>query len=286
MKLIRLTNLILFILLIYSCSSIEQKELSDKPAELSVMTFNIRLGTVDDGINNWNNRKPMVSEVISEFFPDILCLQEAFKFQIDEIILSHPNYAVIGVGREDGIDKGEYSCILYSRDRFIVDSTGNFWLSDTPEIPGSMTWGNQFPRICSWAKLFDKFNNKEFFIFNTHLDHQVQLARENGVKLILERMRKIAPKSPIILTGDFNSDETNPAVQLVLNNKLIDSYRALNKLSDREGTFNGFKGIDTDERIDFIFVNNSFTPIKSEIIRYNRNGLYPSDHFPVITRFK
>jgi len=167
-----------------------------------------------------------------------------------------------------------------------VDSTGNFWLSDTPEIPGSMTWGNQFPRICSWAKLFDKFNNKEFFIFNTHLDHQVQLARENGVKLILERMRKIAPKSPIILTGDFNSDETNPAVQLVLNNKLIDSYRALNKLSDREGTFNGFKGIDTDERIDFIFVNNSFTPIKSEIIRYNRNGLYPSDHFPVITRFK
>ena len=286
MKLIRLTNLILFILLIYSCSSIEQKELSDKPAELSVMTFNIRLGTVDDGINNWNNRKSMVSDVISENFPDILCLQEAFKFQIDEIILSHPNYAVIGVGREDGMEKGEYSCILYSRDRFIVDSTGNFWLSDTPEIPGSMTWGNQFPRICSWAKLFDKFNNKEFFVFNTHLDHQVQLARENGVKLILERIKKIAPKSPIILTGDFNSDESNPAIQLVLNNKFIDSYRSLNKFSDREGTFHGFKGTQTDERIDFIFVNSFFTPIKSEIIRYNRHGLYPSDHFPVISRFK
>jgi len=250
------------------------------------MTFNIRLGIVDDGINNWNNRKPMVAEVISEYFPDILCLQEAFKFQIDEIISSHPNYALIGVGRDDGIDKGEYSCILYSRDRFIVDSTGNFWLSDTPETPGSMTWGNHFPRICTWAKFFDKFNNKEFFVFNTHLDHEIQLARENGVKLILERMRKIAPTSTIILTGDFNSDERNPAVQLVLNNNFTDSFRSLYKLSDREGTFNDFKGIDNEERIDFIFVNKFFTPIKSEIIRYNRNGLYPSDHFPVISRFK
>jgi endonuclease/exonuclease/phosphatase family metal-dependent hydrolase len=112
------------------------------------------------------------------------------------------------------------------------------------------------------------------------------LARENGVKLILERIKKIAPKSPIILTGDFNSDESNPAIQLVLKNEFIDSYRSLNKFSDREGTFHGFKGTQTDERIDFIFVNSFFTPIKSEIIRYNRHGLYPSDHFPVISRFK
>ncbi|MCK9280875.1 MAG: endonuclease/exonuclease/phosphatase family protein [Melioribacteraceae bacterium] len=286
MKLFRLANLILFILLIYSCSSIEQKQVHDKPTELSVMTFNIRLGTVDDGKNNWNNRKLMVAEVISESFPDILCLQEAFKFQIDEIMSLHPNYALIGVGRDDGIDQGEYSCVLYSRDRFIVDSTGNFWLSDTPETPGSMTWGNVFPRICTWAKLFDKFNNKEFFVFNTHLDHQIQLARENGVKLILERMKIVAPELPIILTGDFNSDETNPAIKLVLNNNFTDSYRALNKRTDREGTFNDFKGIENEERIDFIFVNRFFTPIKSEIIRYNRNGLYPSDHFPVISRFK
>ena len=123
---------------------------------LTVMTFNIRYGTAKDGENEWSARRDMLFEVIRDTRPDLLGLQEALDFQIDEILAAVSGYAVVGVGRDDGAEKGEYSAILFRTERFHVAEAGTFWFSDTPAVPGSKSWGNQITRISSWARLIDR----------------------------------------------------------------------------------------------------------------------------------
>ena len=249
--------------------------------DIKVMTFNIRLGIVDDGENSWKYRSKNLCQTIEKFNPELLGIQEAFLFQIDEILKHFPNLALVGVGRDDGKQGGEYSCILYDKIRFKVDTTETFWFSDTPNIPGSKHWGNKITRICTWAKFTDQKTKKKFYYYNVHLDHESQPSREKSTELLLAKMSKQKEKLPIVLTGDFNCGDDNPAILTILKGGLVDSYRALRKKTANEGTFHAFKGGTDGEKIDFIFTSKHLKTKKSEIVRDSYNGKFPSDHFPV-----
>ena len=275
-------NVIAFFFII-SCTfgqatSKNQKKLSH---ELKVMTFNIRYGSADDGENSWKYRKQILFDVIHDFNPGLLDMQEVLKFQLDELLKEMPSYFQIGVGRDDGITAGEYSPILFSKDRFILDTTETFWFSDTPHIPGSKSWGNNITRICTWAKLSDKLSGRSFYLLNVHLDHQSVPSRIKSAGALVEKIKSFKEKLPVILTGDFNTGEEEETIKIIKKSGLIDSYRALHTKSTNEGTFNDFKGIDTNDKIDYIFISKDFTCRESNIIKTNKNGRYPSDHFPV-----
>jgi endonuclease/exonuclease/phosphatase family metal-dependent hydrolase len=265
-------------------------------ADLLVMSFNIRYGTADDGENHWDKRKDLVCELLRWQHPDVLGLQEALRSQIDDIRTALPEYAEIGVGRDDGKTKGEYSAILYRKDRFDVGDSGTFWLSDTPEVPGSITWGNACTRVCTWGRLVPKPSGRPFYMFNTHLDHVSQPAREKGIALIVSRLRDRKHQDPVILTGDFNVGESNSVVRYLkgelppggANNglskaplPLVDTFRLLHKDASDVGTFHGFKGDRSGNKIDYIFAQPGVEVLKAEILHDNKDNRYPSDHFPI-----
>jgi len=180
------------------------------PAELGVMSFNIRYGTANDGENRWPLRRDLLFDVVRQVDADVVGLQEALHSQIVEITTAVPGYSVIGVGRDDGHTRGEYAAILFRHDRFHVAESGTFWFSDTPSIVASKSWGNTITRICTWARLIDR-QGQPFWVFNVHLDHQSQPSRERSTALLAERIRARVPATePVVVTGDFNVGEANP----------------------------------------------------------------------------
>ncbi len=276
--------MLLILLALLSCSSANLIKKEEKDAvAIKVMTFNIRYGSAEDGINNWDNRKEVAFDVIRNYYPDLLGMQEVLKFQLDETLDQFPYYDYVGVGRDDGKTGGEYSPLLYLRERFIVDTCGTFWFSDTPEIPGSKSWGNEITRISSWARLFDKFTGNVIEIYNLHLDHKSKDSRIKSARLLL---KKIKPNIPTIITGDFNSSEDEETIKLISDSGFKDTYRFIYANSSHEGTYHRFVGDDTGDKIDFIFVSNHFKILDAEIIKtYRLTGdkkQYPSDHFPVV----
>jgi endonuclease/exonuclease/phosphatase family metal-dependent hydrolase len=256
---------------------------------LTVMTFNIRYGTAKDGENEWSARRDMLFEVIRDTKPDLLGLQEALDFQIDEILAAVGGYAVVGVGRDDGAEKGEYSAILFRSDRFHVAEAGTFWFSDTPSVPGSKSWGNQITRISSWARFIDR-DGRGFYHFNLHLDHQSQPSRERSTVLLRGRIDTRAVPDPVIVTGDFNVGENNPALATLTAGSpapFVDTFRVLHPDVKDVGTFSGFKvGSIGTEKIDYVLVRPGTEVLSAEINRVSRNGRYPSDHFPVTARIR
>ena len=260
-------------------------ELSPLASTLKVMTFNIRFGTANDGENSWPMRRDMVLDVIDDHDADILGLQEALDGQIREIIAGVPGYAVIGVGRDDGRTRGEYTAILYKADRFTVDDAGTFWLSDTPDEVASVTWGNSITRICTWARLVELDSGRGVYVFNAHLDHVSQPSRERSTELIARRVvNRDVPADPVVVLGDFNAGEQNPAMLSLLENEaahLVNAFREAKPDERSVGTFNGFQGRVDGEMIDHVFVTHDFDVIGAGIDRTHRNGRYPSDHFPV-----
>jgi endonuclease/exonuclease/phosphatase family metal-dependent hydrolase len=268
---------------------------ADKP-ELLVMTFNIRYGAANDGENSWDKRKDLVCDVLRKHDPDIVGLQEALRSQIDDIRAAMPEYAEIGVGRDDGKIGGEYSAILYRKDRLAVAESGTFWLSDTPEACGSITWGNNCTRVCTWGRFVPKSPGKAFYMFNTHLDHISQYSRERSAILLTTRIRDRAEQDPIILTGDFNVGEDNLVVKYFKGQQelhiaddgksgnpipLVDTFRVLNADASEVGTFHSFKGSRTNAKIDYIFAEPGTKVLQAEILRDSKDDRYPSDHFPV-----
>ncbi|MEW6196153.1 MAG: endonuclease/exonuclease/phosphatase family protein [Bacteroidota bacterium] len=262
-------------------STVVKQEEPKIEQNLNVMTFNIRYGNADDGNDSWQYRKNMVFEVIQNFNPDFVGIQEALEFQIKEIIDQLPDYTFIGVGRDNGKTEGEYSAILYAKDRFIIDTSETFWFSETPKVAGSKSWGNNITRICTWGKFFDKFTGKTFYVLNVHLDHESIPSRINSAKAIVDKIKSFNTNLPVILTGDFNTGESEETIKIITRHDLTDSYYVVNKKTDKDGTFNSFKGEDTGDKIDYIFINDKLDVKKSFIDKTNSNGKYPSDHFPV-----
>jgi endonuclease/exonuclease/phosphatase family metal-dependent hydrolase len=253
---------------------------------LAIMSFNIRYGTAKDGENAWPARRAMLFDLVRKEDADLIGLQEALDFQIDEIIAAVPVYAAVGVGRDDGGDKGELSAILFRKDRFRVAEAGTFWLSDTPTIPGSKSWGNNITRICTWARFVDR-DGRGFYHYNVHLDHQSQPSRERSTILLRGRIdtRSVSP-DPVIVTGDFNVGEGNPAIAALIGPKgsapFVDTFRALHPDETDAGTFSGFTfGNIGRDKIDYVLVQPGTEVMRAAINRFSRDDRYPSDHFPV-----
>jgi endonuclease/exonuclease/phosphatase family metal-dependent hydrolase len=255
------------------------------PEPLTVMTFNIRYGTANDGDNRWEARRGQLFAVIKAHDPDVIGLQEALHFQIDEILAAVPGYRMIGVGRSDGGQSGEYAAILYRDARLAVRRSNTFWFSDTPEVVKSNTWGAALERICPWA-LFDDKLGTPFYLYNLHLDHVSQPAREKSAALLLDRIKARAPALPVLVTGDFNTGESNPVTKAMLA-VFRDTFRVLHPDATEVGTANQFKlGMTTGDKIDYIYVEPGTDVLQAEIIRTAVDGRYPSDHFPVVAKVR
>lgn len=263
----------------------------DTTLNLNVMSFNVRYGTASDGKNSWKSRRGLVTELIDEVSPDVIGTQEALRFQLDEIREDLSHYGEIGAGRDDGRKSGEYAAILYKTRRFKIWESGTFWLSDHPHHPGSSSWGNRLPRICTWALLIEKGGNGGFYIFNTHLDHWSQNSRRKSIDLIMDNILKRRYPYPVIITGDFNVGERNPIIRFIKGQTsgkdnslcpfpMIDTFRAIHPKAIG-GTFNLFLGYRYGPKIDFIFADSTASVSSARIIRNTYEGKYPSDHFPV-----
>jgi endonuclease/exonuclease/phosphatase family metal-dependent hydrolase len=256
-------------------------------APLRVMSFNIRYGTAGDGENRWEKRRDFLVETIRRFDPDLLGTQETLAFQADFLSAQLPGYTRVGVGRDDGKDKGEQAAIFFKSARFEKVASGHFWLSETTEQPGSRSWDAAITRMVTWAKLRDRQCDRVFLWLNTHWDHQGPQARLESAKLMRRWLAERDARGPVIITGDFNSTEDSPPYRLLLGAaedalKLTDCYRQVHPARQPdEATFHAFTGKRDGSRIDWILCSPQFTPLEAAMDRSNRDGRYPSDHFPV-----
>jgi endonuclease/exonuclease/phosphatase family metal-dependent hydrolase len=257
-------------------------------APLRVMSFNVRYDNPKDGPNAWPKRKDFVVSTITAFNPHLLGLQEVREHQGDYLKSQLPDYQFIGVGRDDGKTGGEFCPVMFRKDSFELLDQGHFWLSTTPDQPGSKSWDTSLPRLVSWAKLKPKHHDTPALLFaNTHFDHRGKQARLESAKLIHTRLQSLAdPDTPIILTGDFNTlDSGAPYAQLVGSQPgfLIDSYRSAHPTPDpNESTSTGFKAPAPGRRIDWILHSHHFETLAATINKtISKENRYPSDHFPV-----
>lgn len=253
---------------------------------ITVMSYNIRLDTESDGINQWKNRITNVGNLIKKYNPDLLGVQEALPNQVRDLKKILPEYDFVGVGREDGKEKGEYSAIYFKKNQFEVTDQGTFWLSTTPQVPGSKSWDAAITRIVTWALIKEKSSGKEFFYANTHFDHVGKEAREQSAHIIKSYITGfqygIGRELPVMITGDFNSEPTEPAYKTMINGnevKLVDSRPADNKT----GTYCGFEVNKIECRtIDFIFHSTHWRASGYQVIQDHDGKFYPSDHLPVL----
>ncbi len=262
-----------------------------------VMSFNIRLPNQGDGIHYWDHRRPLVASTIRYHEADIIGVQEAFRRQLDEMMTDMPAFAWFGVCRTDGSvhpnPDSEFSAIVYRKDRFERLDGNTFWLSETPDEPGSKGWDAAYPRIVTWVKFKDVNSSKIFFYFNTHFDHMGERAREESAKLLLRKMWEIAGEEPVILSGDFNSTDTSKPY-LLLTDKLS-TYGMTDAMfaskSPHHGPIGSFSGSFTlpgvgNNRIDFIFIRNNIMVRKHAILSDSWDGRLPSDHLPVLAELR
>lgn len=248
---------------------------------LQVVSYNIRFGTANDGEDRWELRRPRTLEIIRRLNAEILSLQEALDFQIDEILAAQPRYASEGVGRDDGKQQGEFAPILFDKTRLDRLAGGTFWLSDQPAVVASKTWGNNITRICTWLHLQDRRTKRSFYVYNVHLDHQSQPSREKSVALVLATIADSLPRDPVLVTGDFNAKEDNPAILAMKNGGFRDSYRVISPTTPEPPTFNAFHTEPPPGKIDYVFVDSAWEVRGATIVMDRIDGRWPSDHMPV-----
>ncbi|CAN5591638.1 endonuclease/exonuclease/phosphatase family protein [soil metagenome] len=257
--------------------------------DLRVMSFNLRCPTFIDGWNYWPFRKELLVQTIRGFEPDVLGTQECVSSQADYLQEQLPDYEFVGAGRDDGKRGGEMCGVFFRRSRFEKLDSGHFWLSQSPEKPGSRSWGAFWSRMVTWTKLRQRDSGQTFCLFNTHFEVFSGKARVESAGLLRSKMRSIAGERPAIVTGDFNDvpeSETYRALTIGGNSttdpKLTDTFRAAHpQLTSEECTMHSFSGKQRGPRIDWILTSSSVQTIAATINR-NKAGLrYPSDHFPV-----
>lgn len=250
---------------------------------LKVMSFNIRLNLDSDKENSWTNRKQDAIDLLNYYQPDYFGVQEALPQQMKDIKNGMKNYEYVGVGRDDGKEKGEFSALFYDKEKLQVLKSGTFWLSETPEKP-SKGWDAAYNRICTYAFFKDKKSKKEFLAMNIHFDHVGNVARVKSADLILKKAKEMNPKNlPVILSGDFNLTEETEPVQILSRNLDDTFYKSETKHYGPVGTFTGFNINEIPQnRIDYIFVKGFTIKSHRHINDRRENLLYPSDHFPVL----
>ena len=263
---------------------------ADEPVR--VMTFNIRYDNPADSLDNWAYRKDRAAKAIRFYDADIAGTQEVLHNQLEDLRQRLPGYEVIGVGREDGKEKGEYSALWYRKDRFTAKESGWFWLSETPEVAGSKGWDGACERIATWAKLQDKLTGQELFVLNTHLDHVGVEARREGVKLVLDKVQELGGDLPVIVTGDFNAEPESGVIKQVTDaanpEHLTDARTVAALVYGPDWTFHDFGRVPMDQRqrIDYVFVKNGLEVLKYGILAETEGDAFLSDHAPVLVSVK
>ncbi len=269
-------------------------EVMESPDALRVMSLNVRYGTAADGENAWDVRKDFLLETIAGFAPDLLGTQECLAFQTDYLREGLPGYGFFGVGRDDGARGGEMCGIFFRSDVFERVDGGHFWLSETPDVVASRSWDSALTRMATWVVLASKTDpDYSAVVANTHFDHVGEIARLESARLIRRRLTSIAQGRPVILMGDFNAptdsmsagpyrvlvgEEASPRAGL----PLVDTFRAVYPAArSDEGTFHGFARRTAGARVDWVLASPSFEVLEAAIDRSEREGRYPSDHYPV-----
>lgn len=252
---------------------------------LKVMTFNVRYPNPADGADIWSARRDLLVETIAKEAPDLMGTQELFREQGDYIVEKLPQYAWFGLSRR-GNHTDEHMGVFYSKDKLNPVDSGNFWLSEIPERPGSVNWNMSLPRMVTWCLFEHKATGIRFMYYNTHFAHrrEDEPARVKSAKLIAARLALYDESLPLVLTGDFNA----PAGGGTYSNftpLLKDAWLAAEKKEGPEGTFHGFKGTPGRDRIDWILFRAPWRVTRAAALTVNRDGRYPSDHFPVVAEF-
>lgn len=261
---------------------------SEKPLNLKVMSFNIRLDHAGDSANNWQYRKDVAAEMVKTNNIDILGTQEVLVNQLNDLKERLPEYTTVGVGRDDGKEAGEFSAIFYKKDKFKEVKSGNFWLSETPEIVGSKGWDASYIRVATWIILNDIQSSNKFLVINTHLDNDGLLARIEGGNLLLEKAMELGKDMPIIITGDFNDTPDSETIKNITNTNhkkyMLDSKSVATKRSGTDWTFHDFGRLPENERpyLDYIFVSNRVSVSEFDVLPDKINGIFVSDHKAVM----
>ncbi|CAG7596902.1 hypothetical protein PAESOLCIP111_00104 [Paenibacillus solanacearum] len=246
-----------------------------------VMTFNLRTANAKDG-HPWEKRWAAAKALVNQEKPDIIGTQEGIRTQLNDLEVGLPDYKWIGVGRDAG-NQGEYMAIFYNKTRMKPLQQSHFWLSDTPEVPGSKSWGNNYVRMVTWVQFEDLTSGAKLYVVNTHLDHQFETARQRSAELIVKKLEAFEPNVPVFLTGDFNAPVGSaPYKYFTANGGMKDAVQeAGERVNNATGTFHNYKGGGT-ETIDWILYRGDVKVKRSEKVTFQLNGEYPSDHYPVM----
>ena len=256
-------------------------------SQVKLMTYNIKYANENDAENSWSYRKDWITSQIKFYEPDIFGVQEALQVQIDYFSEHMPNYKHIGVGRDDGMKKGEYSAIFYNSEKFKVLENNTFWLNETP-TKIKKGWDAALPRICTYGLFENKKTGEKFWYFNTHFDHVGVKARQESAKLIFEKITELNTQDyPVVLSGDFNLMPDTKSIQY-LSEQMIDAKGAADLVFGPEGTYNGFNFSEpVTRRIDYVFLSkNGFHVKKYAVLSDSKDLKYPSDHLPVMVELE
>lgn len=261
---------------------------SQQSPPLNVMSYNIRLDVAGDGENGWEKRKEKLAGLIRFHAPTIVGLQEAQRHQLDFLSQSLPEYAWLGVGRDDGKDAGEFMAILYRKDAIVPVESSTFWCSPNPAGPG-LGWDAACNRVVTWGKFCRKSGGTPFYLFNTHLDHVGVTARKESARLLMDSVNAITAALPVVITGDFNSAPADDPYQTIISTQSKKRFYDTAELTQQphygpKGTFNGFTFSEySNQPIDYIFVSGGTTVLTHATLTDSYQSRYPSDHFPLIT---
>ena len=254
---------------------------------LRVMTFNIRYNNPNDGDNAWPYRKDLAGEMFRRHQPDVAGLQEALAEQVEDLAACLPDFAWVGVGREDGASEGEFAAVFYRTERLTLLESGTFWLSETPETPG-LGWDAHCVRTVTWVRFQDNVTGAPFVFLNTHFDHASKRARHESALLLLERAQKLSGGLPVVVTGDLNCVPISKTYRLLTRDHKDSDFRLFDAKSKSEtlhhgpaATFHAFTG-KLRARIDYIFVSAGVRVLRHVTLTDDWEGRYPSDHTPVV----
>jgi endonuclease/exonuclease/phosphatase family metal-dependent hydrolase len=257
---------------------------------LRVVTFNIRYDNPGDGVNAWPNRRDWVAALLRFHGADAVGVQEALARQLADLDTRLPGFARVGVGRADGREGGEFSAILYRTDRLELLDSGTFWLSQTPEVPGSKGWDTAIERIATWARFRDRRTGCSHLHLNTHFDHVGEQARQESARLIRRRLVALAGGLPMVVTGDMNADPQSAPYRILTRDTLSGAVAPLTDAftASRTGSYgptsswNAFRAIEPGRRIDYVLVSAPISVEAHAILPDYWDGRFPSDHLPVL----
>ena len=262
---------------------------SEEKVNVRWATFNMRLDTPADSLNNWEYRKERVAQYIQDMKLDVVGTQEVLQNQFNDLKSLLPDFEGVGVARDDGKETGEYSAVFYRKSVFDALDSGTFWLAENPDSVGMMGWDAVCVRVATWAKLQHKATGKIVMAVNTHFDHVGKVARRESALLIIRKIKEIVGDRPAVLTGDFNVTDQNEAYNTIVSNEfvLLDAHKVAEKTSGASYTFHGFDKVDMEKRskIDFVFVTPQIKVLHSEVTPEVKEALL-SDHNPQWTELE